>query len=106
MSILLFIWLTIFAFAGAGSVAYIFERKNEKFVTIYHSDKKDGWLDISENPLPDDISYYLASDGKRIKFMIGVEYDKNGNPLFFNFPGEKTLIKYWQPLPLPPETKK
>jgi len=60
-----------------------------------------GWLDVKSYPIPDDIGYYIATDGDDVDHKYGITWGPHGQIYFSEY--KKTYIKYWQPFPAPPE---
>lgn len=60
-----------------------------------------GWLDINEHYLPDDIERFLATDGKDVSEKYSFECDRRGKVYYSKY--SQTYITHWQPLPLPPK---
>jgi hypothetical protein len=95
---------TIFLFLLCIFVGFIIgiKRQIPAQINIYRYEGK-GWLDVNQYPIPDDMRYYLVTDGKEIKNEVYPEYDRNGKPIFNKY--SKTFVTHWQPYPDVPKEK-
>src|SRR5690606_31002509 len=89
------------------SVYCLFTAFRDRKVILYLKGDEDGWLDIRNHPLKscwrdEDI---IVSDGDKTKITCSVDFNESGLPVIKGFDGDR-LIKYWRPLPKPPEILK
>lgn len=60
-----------------------------------------GWIDIKSNPIPDDATDILITDGKDVRHVYTVEWGSNGKVIMSCY--NKTFVTHWQPMPEAPK---
>lgn len=77
-------------------------------ILFYKKDKiyyysSNEWLSPKDYPIPDDIWRYIATDGEKVKQLYEIDWAPHGEIYFDK--QEKTLLKFWMPLPNPPKNE-
>lgn len=60
----------------------------------------DKWLDVNEHPIPDNLNWFLATDGEKVCHIYQPGYNKLGKVIMTY---ERTVVTHWMPMPLPPK---
>lgn len=84
------LWMPIIMFFLMFGIIY-FQKER-----IYRS-FPSGWLDIKKYPIPEDIKYFIATDGNTVEYIYGLSWGPYGEVIFDKY--KKTYITHWQPLP-------
>lgn len=89
------------------TISFVWKAYRNRIVILYMRGDEDGWMDIRNHPLKsgwrdDDI---IVSDGIKTKVTCSVDFNESGLPVMKGFDGDRP-IKYWRPLPKPPEILK
>lgn len=85
-------------------VSWLFSLRRKRPIIYVLKPDLGQWLDINNNPVPETeaFEYFIATDGERVDSMYFKNYDSQGKLVMSRY-GPVRYVKYWRPLPLPPD---